>query len=99
MTRGAVIAAVRLDAAAIGIDGVDFRECAPRPERISSVEQDSAVMKHIGGEGVRRDVRELASGFPAGPDLNYEAPCNLARINDAIVGQIERTDAVFVAWS
>ena len=90
-----MIAAIGLDAAAVGIDGIDFRR-GVSSERISSFEQDSAVTEDVGRERARRAVCQ-GKRFSACQicDLDDKASANLLRIDEAIVGQVERTNAIF----
>ena len=86
---GTVIAAVALYAAAVGVDGVEIVVC---------LEQDSTVAEDVGGYSVagsvgelqrraaiRRDGEELKTGWRA------------AGVDNAIRGQIEGRDGVFLA--
>src|SRR6266496_5916238 len=89
-----MIATIRFDAAAIGIDGVEFRRliCS---ERVSGLEQNPAVVKDIGGQCVGWNVSE--SERLAACDigsLDHEPARNLARVNEAVTGKIQRSDTV-----
>src|SRR5271157_2294423 len=93
----AVITTVRLDPAAIGIHGVNFRS-GFRSQRISRLEQDSSIAQNVGGQKIRWAVgksQRLSAGRVH--SFDYESARALARIYDAIVGQIKRPNAIFSA--
>ena len=90
-----MIAAIGLNAAAIGVDGVDLRHglCS---EWVSSFEQNSTIVENVGWKSARRAVCQ-GKGFSACQiyDLDDKASGNLSRIDHSIVGQVERTNAIF----
>src|SRR5271157_1627132 len=93
----AVITTVRLDPAAIGIHGVNFRS-GSHPQRISRLEQDSPIAQNVGRKKICRTVGESQRLFAGRVhSFDYESARALVRIYDAIVGQIKRPNAIFSA--
>src|SRR5579862_7546029 len=93
----AVIAAIRFDAAAVGIDRIHFRT-GVSSERGRGFEKNAAVAENIGGEKIFRTVsqgqRLSASQIR---DFDYESTRDSARIDHSIFGQIKRANAIFTA--
>src|SRR5579864_263733 len=95
MTSIPVIAAIGFHSTAVRIDRINFRPIFGS-KRVAGLEQDAAVMKNIGGESVRWTIGQgerLAAFQVLGFD--YESSADSTRIDNAILWEIEGSNARF----